>query len=163
MGSHDVSRPAFRRTVLPVGAFVAGVALLVSACTSGSNGSGTRASGNPASDPAGSSAPASPTTSSSAPAGPLELTATPTGHKNVNPTTPITVTAANGTLRSVTLVNAAGKSVTGEYSTDHASWHATEVLGYGKTYHLAAKATLELLVGAPGHVLDRGAVAKPLG
>jgi lipoprotein-anchoring transpeptidase ErfK/SrfK len=68
---------------------------------------------------------------------------TPTAREHVNPTTPITVTAANGTLSEVKLVNPAGKQVTGAYSADHTSWRATEVLGYSKTYHLTASAAGE--------------------
>jgi lipoprotein-anchoring transpeptidase ErfK/SrfK len=59
----------------------------------------------------------------------------------MNPVTPITVEVQHGTLQSVQLVNPAGKAVTGVLSADRASWRSTEVLGYGKTYHLIAKAS----------------------
>ncbi len=82
--------------------------------------------------------------SSTAPAAPVKISATPLGKRVINPTTPITVTAANGTLRAVKLVNPEGKHVTGACSADKTSWHTTEVLGYSKIYRLTAKAT-ELL------------------
>jgi lipoprotein-anchoring transpeptidase ErfK/SrfK len=58
----------------------------------------------------------------------------------VNPTTPITVTAHNGSLSKVSLVNAEGTQVTGAFSAHHSQWQATEVLGYGKSYKLKARA-----------------------
>jgi lipoprotein-anchoring transpeptidase ErfK/SrfK len=72
---------------------------------------------------------------------PAVITATPANRDNVNPTTPITVSVAHGTLRSVALINPEGKHVTGALSADHTSWHTTEVLGYSKSYRLVAKAT----------------------
>ena len=71
------------------------------------------------------------------------------GKHVINPTTPITVTAAHGTLRTVKLINPDGKSVTGAFSADKTSWHTTEALGYSKTYRLSASAT-----GPSGETVD---------
>jgi hypothetical protein len=57
------------------------------------------------------------------------------------PTTPITVTAANGKLVDVTVTNATkGKTVAGTLAGDGLSWVSTEALGYGTTYKVLAHA-----------------------
>jgi len=140
----DASNSVFRRVGLPVVA----LALVVTACTSKSGGGSAGGSSTPAgSSPASTStAPSSSApTSSSAPSSsaaalPLTLAASPSARQDVNPITPITVDAKNGTLTSVTLLNPEGKKVTGAMSADKASWHTTEVLGYSKSYSLVAKA-----------------------
>jgi lipoprotein-anchoring transpeptidase ErfK/SrfK len=118
-------------------------ALALSGCTSaGTTGSNATpgGTGTPTSPAVATQAPSS-TGSSSAAAAAVRITATPAARDNVNPTTPITVTAANGTLSEVKLVNAAGKLVTGAYSADRTGWRTTEVLGYSKTYNLSARAS----------------------
>jgi lipoprotein-anchoring transpeptidase ErfK/SrfK len=142
---HDVSSSRLRRAAAPITAVLLGAALALSACTSaGTTGSGASpgGTGTPSAPSATSQAPSS-TASSSPVAEPVRITTTPTAREHVNPTTPVTVTAANGTLSEVKLVNPAGKEVTGAYSSDHTSWHSTEVLGYSKTYHLSARAAGE--------------------
>lgn len=58
---------------------------------------------------------------------------------NISPLTPIVVTAANGTVRSVKVTNAAtGAEVTGVLSADKTTWTSNEKLGYGVTYQVAA-------------------------
>jgi len=53
---------------------------------------------------------------------------------------PITVTAVDGVLGAVGLVNAQGRQVAGEVSPDGLSWSSTEPLGYSKRYTLTAEA-----------------------
>jgi lipoprotein-anchoring transpeptidase ErfK/SrfK len=61
------------------------------------------------------------------------------GAKHVNPTQPVTLTVANGTVQSVHMVSSDGKAVHGANSSDNTSWHSSQVLGYAKTYRLVAK------------------------
>ena len=151
MFSHDSS--ALRRAA----ALTVGMALLASlaaACTSTSADKPAGHSTPPpvSSDPAtvSSTPPTStPPSSTPPPAAPVKVRATPLGKHVINPTTPITVTAAHGTLRTVKLINPDGKSVTGAYSPDKTSWHTTEALGYSKTYRLSARAT-----GPSGETVD---------
>jgi lipoprotein-anchoring transpeptidase ErfK/SrfK len=120
-----------------------GLTLVVSACTSSAGGTDSPpASSVATSQSAGATSPAtsSAPSSSAVQAAPVKVTASLTAHKNVNPVTPITVTAANGTLNAVKLLNPQGRAVTGEMSADKTSWHTTEVLGYSKTYRLTATA-----------------------
>jgi lipoprotein-anchoring transpeptidase ErfK/SrfK len=127
----------------PVIGVVLGAALLLLACTSaGQTGTGATSGrpGSGASEPASSPAAPGSVASSSANAAPVLITATPTSRAHVNPTTPISVTAAGGTLTEVKLLNPEGKPVSGAYSADKTSWHSTEVLGYSKTYKLTARA-----------------------
>jgi len=78
----------------------------------------------------------------SAPTGPGSLAITPaTGTAGASVRDPVSVTATDATLQSVTLTNATGKQVAGEYDADKRSWHSTEALGYGKAYTLKATAT----------------------
>lgn len=124
-----------------IGAAVLGVSLLLGACTSAAGDAGRKSSSAPA--PAGSSSQSqsSAAPSSTAAALPVSITAAPAAATNLDPTTPITVSAANGTLASVALVNPAGKAVTGTYNADRTSWTTSEVLGYSKSYRLTARAT----------------------
>jgi len=70
-------------------------------------------------------------------AGASNLSVTPAGDaKNVAPADPVTATIAGGTLDTVTLTNAEGKQVTGEFSADKSSWTNAEELGYNKKYTL---------------------------
>jgi len=118
----------------------AALALLLSACTSSSNGT---AKNSPASNKGPLSTGAGgPSAASSAPSSePSDQPAvlTTSAHGVISPATPVTVNIANGKLTSVTMVNPAGRKVTGELAPDGTSWHNTEVLGYGKTYHVTAE------------------------
>ena len=146
-GKHAQHGPArrTRRRVWAAGALAAGAALLLSACTSAT---GAGPAQTPAADNAGASqqstgsspAPSTCAPSTSKAPDPLVFTAAPAARTAVNPTTPITLAVAHGTLRTVALVNPEGKRVTGTLSADKTSWRATEVLGYGKTYRLSATA-----------------------
>ena len=53
---------------------------------------------------------------------------------------PVTVSAENGVLASVELVNESGGSVDGQLSPDGVRWTTTERLGYNRLYTLTAKA-----------------------
>jgi lipoprotein-anchoring transpeptidase ErfK/SrfK len=115
----------------------AGAAALMtlSACTSGT---GTAinspvAQGSSVTDPSVGSS--TTTTAASAPA---VVTLTPRGRR-ISPTTPVGVQIKNGRLTSVSMVNPAGKHVSGTIAPDGSSWHNTEVLGYSKTYRIVAK------------------------
>ena len=126
---------------------VVGVALLASACTSGSSGSSDDPTvASPSSQPgtsgtsqSSSGTSAAPSSTSTQPPPPLSVRAT-AASTHLNPTKAITVTAANGTLSSVALVKPDGTQVKGAMSADKSSWHSTEDLGYSKTYRLTAKA-----------------------
>jgi lipoprotein-anchoring transpeptidase ErfK/SrfK len=139
--SHDAPGSALWRIGVPIAA----LALLLSACTS-SGGGTTTPSGSSSPAPGTSAASSQPaasgsgSTSASPVAAAVKVSATPKVRKNLSPATPITVTAANGILSSVELLNPEGKKVTGVYSADKASWHSTEALGYSKTYRLTAEA-----------------------
>lgn len=122
-----------------VGAVSAVLALALSACTSTTQPT-TPSSGPPGSQASTPAAPSSSQTSSSAAPQSIAFKASLTQTKAVNPTAPISLTVANGTLRNVTLINSEGKHVKGDLSADKTSWHATEVLGYSKSYRLLAKA-----------------------
>ncbi|MEV5541129.1 Ig-like domain-containing protein [Saccharopolyspora shandongensis] len=58
----------------------------------------------------------------------------------VNPAAPITATVDRGRFDSIALANTDGKQVAGELSKDGKSWHATEALGYGKSYSWTGQA-----------------------
>jgi lipoprotein-anchoring transpeptidase ErfK/SrfK len=53
---------------------------------------------------------------------------------------PVTVSAGDGVLGAVTMVNAYGKPVAGRLSTDGLTWSTAEPLGYDKQYSLTAEA-----------------------
>jgi lipoprotein-anchoring transpeptidase ErfK/SrfK len=57
---------------------------------------------------------------------------------DISPTAPVRVAIEHGRLTSVDMVNAAGKHVRGTLAADATSWHATEVLGYAKSYRIVA-------------------------
>jgi hypothetical protein len=110
-----------------VGLLVAAVVL--SACSSSGDSTGSPSGGAPAQSGGKQAAPD------------VAVTIDPAGGTNVNPTTPITVTAANGKLVDVTVTNAnKGKTVAGTLAGDGLSWVSTEALGYGTTYDVLAHA-----------------------
>jgi lipoprotein-anchoring transpeptidase ErfK/SrfK len=80
------------------------------------------------------------------------VTASPAfGSANLSPVAPIKITVANGTLASLAMTNAEGKTVTGTLSKDKTSWTPSEVLGYGKTYTVSGTAD-----GAAGDIAIKG-------
>jgi lipoprotein-anchoring transpeptidase ErfK/SrfK len=143
-GEH-VERPMGRRARAAATA-VAGVSLLALAACTGSSTPGepviSVAAGSTTtvlSDPPASSSPSS---------APAVITAF-RGH-DVNPTSPIRVSIANGRLDSVTMLNPEGERVSGAIDGDGTTWHNTEVLGYSKTYRIIAKG-----VGADGSPITK--------
>ncbi|MGV0607197.1 L,D-transpeptidase [Mycolicibacterium sp. XJ1904] len=69
-----------------------------------------------------------------------KLTASVTdGAVGVSVDSPVTVSAEDGVLESVTMVNESGKSVAGVLSPDGLTWSTTEPLGYNKRYTLTAE------------------------
>lgn len=140
---HGHRRATRRRAWVTAAVSAAAIALFASACTSGTGSAPAARSNGTAVQPPATAPAASPTSApsaSKAPA-PIRFTAAPGVKTGVNPTAPVTLSVANGVLRAVTLVNPEGEHVSGALSADKKSWHATEVLGYDKTYRLTAKAT----------------------
>ncbi|HEX2903228.1 MAG TPA: Ig-like domain-containing protein [Jatrophihabitans sp.] len=108
----------------------------LSACTqkkSVAEGAGPRSTAAAATGPAPSShteiAPATVTVSAA------------NGATDVNPSVPVKVAVAGGSISDVTLTNPEGKVVKGTLSADKRSWATAEDLGYSKTYNLHATAT----------------------
>lgn len=73
---------------------------------------------------------------------PGEFKITPTADATgVSVLDPVTVTAKDATLESVTVTNTDGKQINGEFDAGHKSWHTTEDLGYNKQYKVTASGT----------------------
>jgi lipoprotein-anchoring transpeptidase ErfK/SrfK len=125
-------------------------AVTLSACTSGGGSGGTSPAAHGSSTAPSPAQSSSTTPASTGPAPAAVITTTPASRSRINPATPITVAVDNGKLTTVRLVNAAGKVVSGALSADNSSWHATEVLGYGKQYTLSAAA-----VNADGKAVNK--------
>ena len=120
-----------------VGAVVAIVALLATACSRKEDGAA--ASPSATDRPTSSSSDSSSSAATSSSAAPAALQFSPAaGSQSVNPTAPVKVSALDGELTSVKLVNPTEGCVSGAMARDRHSWSATEVLGYGKTYTLTA-------------------------
>jgi lipoprotein-anchoring transpeptidase ErfK/SrfK len=58
--------------------------------------------------------------------------------KNVSPATPVTVQIANGQLETVSVTNAEGREVKGEFDAAKGMWTNSEDLGYNKSYKITA-------------------------
>ncbi|UXA11862.1 L,D-transpeptidase family protein [Mycobacterium sp. SMC-8] len=61
------------------------------------------------------------------------------GAVGVSVDSPVTVTAEDGVLGSVTMVNENGKTVEGQLSEDGLTWETAEPLGYNKSYTIRAQ------------------------
>ncbi|HEY9263313.1 MAG TPA: Ig-like domain-containing protein [Mycobacterium sp.] len=61
------------------------------------------------------------------------------GAVGVSVDSPVTVSAEDGVLGSVSMVNENGKAVSGELSKDGLTWQTAEPLGYNKRYTLTAR------------------------
>jgi lipoprotein-anchoring transpeptidase ErfK/SrfK len=128
------------RSISGVATAVAVATLALAACTSTTTvvkvvggGGGTGSAG------ATSGASASPSATPS-PTGPA-VTITPgTGVKTADPGSPITVTAAGGTLKSVTVATS-GDPVSGTYSAGRSAWHSGTTLDVSQSYTVTAIAT----------------------
>ena len=60
--------------------------------------------------------------------------------EDVNPAAPVSVTAFDGTIDNVAMVNDSGTTVPGALTPDRKGWHPTEQLGYGRTYTMTVTA-----------------------
>ncbi len=126
-----------RRLVLPMIAVGVVAALGLTACSSGTQGHAKPASGVTSQDRP---------TVQAAPKPAAKIAFRPAaGAKNVSPVAPVKVTVSDGTIKTLTLTNPAGKKVVGTLSPDHTAWTVGEPLGFGKTYTWAGTA-----VGADG-------------
>ncbi len=116
-----------RRTVI-IGAVGAAASAAAAGCSSSGKGSGAGTSwvGTAADLPQ--------------PTAPVRLTMTPAnGNTGVSPVTPIVVSAADGTLESVTVT--AGKAKIDGAMQDDGSWRSAGNLAYGRKYTVAVTAT----------------------
>ena len=114
---------------------VVALALAVAACTTTTTV--VKYGGSSPGSSAGGSASAK---SSPSPTGPA-VTITPGGgDKTADPATGITVSAAGGTLKNVTVATS-GDPVTGTYSTGRTSWHSALTLNVSQSYTVTAVAT----------------------
>jgi lipoprotein-anchoring transpeptidase ErfK/SrfK len=119
-------------SAVAAGALVAAV----TACTGSSTTIIEKAGASGAAATAGGHASAS---AKPSPAGPV-VTITPgNGAREADPAKGITVTAAGGTLKSVTVATA-GDPVAGTYSADHTSWHSTWALNVSRSYTVTTTA-----------------------
>jgi lipoprotein-anchoring transpeptidase ErfK/SrfK len=107
-----------------------GLTLTAAACTSGGNVT-------PQSAVNGKSGSAS--VPSAPPAAAVTITPA-SGGKDADPSKGITVTAAHGTLTSVS-VQSSGSSVAGSYGSGKTSWHSTWALGVSRSYTVTATAS----------------------
>jgi lipoprotein-anchoring transpeptidase ErfK/SrfK len=123
-------------SAVAVGALVAAV----TACTGSTATSIQQAGASGAAATAGNAAGGHASASAKASlAGPV-VTITPgNGARGADPAKGITVAAADGTLKSVTVATA-GDPVTGSYSADHSSWHSTWTLNVSQSYTVTATA-----------------------
>jgi lipoprotein-anchoring transpeptidase ErfK/SrfK len=65
----------------------------------------------------------------------VDVTLNPaSGTEDVNPVSPISATASQGTFTDISLVNAEGRAVQGVLSPDRTTFTVAEALGYGATY-----------------------------
>jgi lipoprotein-anchoring transpeptidase ErfK/SrfK len=124
-------------SAVAAGALVAAVAACTGSTTTiigqaGASGSAAAAAGNAAASHAAASAKPSP-------AGPVVKITPGNGANAADPSKGITVTAAGGTLKSVTVATA-GDPVAGTYSADHTSWHSTWALNVSQSYTVTTTA-----------------------
>src|SRR5580693_3149145 len=123
-------------STVAVGALVAAVTACTGSTATNIQQAGASGAAATASNAAGGHASAS---AKPSPAGPV-VTITPgNGARGADPAKGITVTAAGGTLKSVTVATA-GDPVTGSYSADHSSWHSTWALNVSQSYTVTATA-----------------------
>ncbi len=123
-------------SAVAVGALVAAVTACTGSTATNIQQAGASGAAATASNAAGGHASAS---AKPSPAGPV-VTITPgNGARGADPAKGITVTAAGGTLKSVTVATA-GDPVTGSYSADHSSWHSTWALNVSQSYTVTATA-----------------------
>jgi lipoprotein-anchoring transpeptidase ErfK/SrfK len=120
-----------RRVRLSGWAAIAGLSLLVAACSGGGH----------ASSPAQNKAQASASASASAAALAKDLKITPAnGSRDVDPSAGITVTAVTGTVTNVT-VRTSGDAVSGSLAGGGKTWHSAQTLDVSQSYTVTATGT----------------------
>lgn len=130
-----------RRSSIARGAVLLGAAAALVATSACESSAERQQSASGAHHGGGAAAPASPTATTPPPPPAARIAVSPaSGASAVDPAAPVTVTAADGTLRAVTMRNPEGRAVTGRLSTDRRSWTSAEDLGYGKAYRVSALA-----------------------
>lgn len=153
------------RRWISVGALLAGAAMVLSACGSGSSGAATTVTvvqtptvDGTSSGPVTLSTAGDPSTRttdptpSSATAPQARVVAEPAfGSTDVAPADPITLMAFHSEIVQVQMTGDDGSTIAGEISADKRSWANTEPLDYGVTYTLTGEA-----MGADGHSVDVG-------
>ena len=127
-------------SAIAAGALVAAVTACTGSTTSSTGDTSAGGAASQAASGAGHSAAAAPSaTAKPTPAGPV-VTITPGGGvKAADPAKGITVSAAGGTLKDVT-VRTGGDPVAGTYSADRSSWHSTWALNVSQSYTVTATA-----------------------
>ncbi|WP_214401198.1 L,D-transpeptidase [Pseudonocardia lacus] len=112
------------------------ILLILAVVVIGSLGVVTAASGGQFPTGGSSAAPSGPDEpDAEAPAQPVAVAYAPAvGTTGSSPTDPASVTVTDGTLTDVTLKNADGEAVEGEFNAERTSWSTTEPLGYDATY-----------------------------
>jgi lipoprotein-anchoring transpeptidase ErfK/SrfK len=126
-----------RRTLAGVAVAAAAAMLLVSGCTSGTNPSPAQAAIEAAKD--------------APPQSEATLAFTPeSASTDVVPGQSVTVTATDGTIRTVALTDDKGRAVEGETSADGLTWTSSDPLKVSRHYRLTATA-----VDADGRVTER--------
>jgi lipoprotein-anchoring transpeptidase ErfK/SrfK len=127
-----------RRIGLTGAAVMAVLGLALAGCTSGGPLATLPAAHGASASATGTGAAAAPSAKPT-PAGPV-VTITPgNGARGADPSKGITVSAAGGTLKNVS-VHSAGDPVTGSYSAGNTSWHSTWALDVSQSYTVAVTA-----------------------
>jgi lipoprotein-anchoring transpeptidase ErfK/SrfK len=124
-------------------ASVAAAATALAACTEGrrSTASGPGVHGGSVVPPTSGGSSASSSSAAAPPAVPaVVLALSPGNAAAISPAIPVTVTAGNGTIDSVTLRASDGSTIPGTMSADGTAWTATGKLGYRRSYTLSASA-----------------------
>ena len=110
--------------------------LAVTACTGSPSSSGSGGSGGDA------NADAPEGSASSSTKAPVQTDVTmnpPDGATDVNPLTPLQITANAGSMMSISVTNNEGGEVQGSLSADAKTWTSAEPLGYARTYTASVK------------------------
>jgi lipoprotein-anchoring transpeptidase ErfK/SrfK len=131
------------RGIRTLSAFAAAsaLALAVAACTGTGTTSASQAGNTGAASATGAAGTRQPSaTPKPTPSGPAVTITPASGAGGADPSPGIAVSAAGGTLKSVT-VTTPGDPVTGTYSANHASWHSTYALNVAQSYTVTAIAT----------------------
>lgn len=125
------SRARHGRRRVAVGLGVLALSVVTAGCTIGTPVA-------PAAATAGGGQATSSTTQ--APQAPVVTVSAADGATGVSPVAPLTVTAAQGTLGTVTVTGADGASVPGAVAADGLTWTSSAPLGYGTSYAVSASA-----------------------